>query len=189
MGIINRFLLFFYGLAVGLLSVVLIAACTKLLPEHVWGNELKYLLAQQEAVWTATAFLVMSFYFVVYSFFFGPAGRQEESSSRDVVLVKGNNGDVRVSLDAVCNVVEREARAVALVRDVKVHAAARGGENPLGIDVQLVLLSGANVASVSGAVVANIKERLRQALDFPDVPVKVLVADISNAPVEKRRVV
>lgn len=188
MGIINRFLLFFYGLAVGVLSLCTAVACLKFLPEHIWLNELKYVAGQQEALMAALTFLVLSLYFVAYSFFFGTSA---SSSDKEVVLVKSGTGDVKVLVEAVCNLVEREAQAVASVRDVKarVQAMPKEAGNPFRISIRLVLLSGANVPHVSGEVISRVRTQLRQTMDLLDVPVEVTISDISNAPVEKRRVV
>ena len=188
MGIINRFLLFFYGLAVGVLSLCVAAACLKFLPEHIWANELRYVVGQQEALMAALTFLVLSLYFVSYSFFFGTSAPPPD---KDFVLVKSGTGDVRILMEAVCNLVEREARAVAFVRDVKAQVKAMPKEdgNPFRVGIRLVLLSGANVPHVSGEVASRVKTQLRQSMDLLDVPVEVTISDISNAPVEKRRVV
>ena len=187
MGIINRFLLFFYVLAIGILSLGVAAACLKILPEHIWLNELQYAFLQQEAMTAAAVIAAMSLYFAGYCLFSGSSS--EAAAPSDSIVVKNETGEVRVSVDAVRNIVEREARVVRSVRDVKVRVKPSGtpGENPLQVEVRLVLLSGANVPQVSDEVIRNIKTQLRQSMDFPDVPVKVTVSDVSNAPVENRR--
>ena len=182
MGIINRFLLFFYGLAIGVLSLGIAAACLGLLPEHNWINELRFASRQQETLTVAAVFAAVSFYFVCYSYFFGTS--QAAPDPKEIIVVKGRTGDVRVAVDAVRNLAEREAGSVASVRDVKVRVQplSKTEGNPLKLDVRLVLLSGANVPQVSDQVIGNIKGGLRQAMDFPDVPVSVTVEGISNAP-------
>ena len=189
MGIINRFLLGIYGAAVGVLSLSVAAVCLKILPEHVWLNELRYALLQQEALTAAGVFALLSVYFVAYSLF---SRHSSAPAPKEVVVVKGEEGEVGIAVEAVRNLAEREAQAVTSVRDVKVQVrtSAKSGENPLRLEVRLVLLAGANVPRVSDAVIASIKKGIRQTMDFPDVPVSVTVSDISNAPVENgKRVV
>lgn len=189
MGIINRFLLFLYGLGVGLLSLGVAAACLKLLPEHVWVNEMKYGLQQQETLAAVGVFLVLSIYFVLYCFF--SSSDKKPSTEKEVILLKGADGEIKVAADAVRNVVEREAMAATFVRDAKARVVPMGKEEgtPLRLEVQLVLLSGANVPKVSNEVTSNVKTHLRQTMDIPDVPLEVSVSEITNAPVEKKRVV
>ena len=190
MGIINRFLLFFYGLAIGMLSLGVASACLGVLPEHSWINELRYVSRQQETLAVTAVFGAVSFYFVCYSYFFGSSSKAP--APKEIIVVNSGAGDVRITVDAVRNLAEREARSVASVRDVKVRveSQAKPEGDPVKLDVRLVLLSGANVPQVSGQVIGNIKEGLRRAMDFPDVPVSVTVEDISNAPIgDGKRVV
>lgn len=187
MGIINRFFLFFYALAIGILSLGVAAACLKILPEHIWVNEFRYAILQQETLTAAVVFALLSLYFFGYCLFSG--NRSTDSPSAEVIVVKNGTGNVKVSADAVRGLVEREAHAIRSVRDVKarVKPSSASGENPMQVDVHLVLLSDANVPRVSDEVIGNVKAQLRKTMDFPDVPVNVTVSDISNAPVEKKR--
>ena len=186
MGIINRFLLFFYALAIGVLAIGALAACLKALPERIWSNELSYAFMQQECLTAAAVFLALSLYFVGYCFFSGKSS--DSAASGEVIVVKGGAGDVRVSVDAVRNLAEREARAVPSVRDAKVRIRTASSEDcPFRVEAHLILLMGANVPQVSHAVTENIKAQIRHTMDFSDVPVTVTVSDISNAPGEKRK--
>ena len=163
MGIINRFLLFFYALAIGVLAIGALAACLKALPERIWSNELSYAFMQQECLTAAAVFLALSLYFVGYCFF---SGKSSDSAASG----------------------EREAQAVPSVRDAKVRIRTASSEDcPFRVEAHLILLMGANVPQVSHAVTENIKAQIRHTMDFSDVPVTVTVSDISNAPVEKRK--
>ncbi len=178
MGIINRFLCFWYSLTVLVLSVIFLLLGLKVLPENVFINELRYLLKFQE---TSIAFAVLAFfgfYFLCYSYFVRNKKPKEE---KEISLVKGDGGEIKVSVDAVKNLAERTAMTVGSVREAAAKISGFGGEDALNVNLDIAILSGANAPQVSSEIIAGVKSELETALSVKDAVVKINVREISGS--------
>jgi uncharacterized alkaline shock family protein YloU len=97
-----------------------------------------------------------------------------------------------VALEAVRGLVEKLVRDVRGVRDakVKVKSLPKGEGEPLSVSLALIIGQESNVAEVSVAVSAVVSSHLHKVLGYSQVPVEVVVTDITNAaPDRKHRVV
>ena len=124
--------------------------------------------------------------------FFAAFSRQapKEHTSGEFVVVAGVSGDVRVSLAAVRELLEKLVRDVRGVRDAHVQVMAAKdvkAAHPLRVGLSLAIGQEANVSGVSEAAAARVRQQLADSLGFQDVPVAVDIAAISNVATEKKR--
>ena len=189
MGILNRFFLFVLTLFFVLLSLGVLAVCLQVVPEHYWLNELRFALGRTETVAVFAAVLFLSLHLLLVS-----CSRQapKKVSHGELVMVESSMGEVGVALEAVRGLVEKLVREVRGVRDakVKVCSAKKGEGEPLSVSLALIIGQETNVAEVSAAASQLISSRLEKILGYSQVPVEVLITDITNAaPDRKHRVV
>lgn len=189
MGIINRFFLFVFALFLALLSLCVLAACLQVVPEHYWLNELRFVLGRPETIATSAVVFFLSLHLVLLSF-----SRQSPKavSHGELVMVESSAGQVGVALEAVRSLVDKLVRDVRGVRDarVKVRSLPKGEGEPLSVSMALIIGQETNVAEVSAAASAVVSSHLQKILGYSQVPVEVLITDITNAaPDGKHRVV
>ena len=189
MGIINRFFLFVFALFLVLLSLGVLAVCLQIVPEHYWLNELRFALGRQETIVASAAAFFLSMHLVLLSL-----SRQAPKavSQGELVMVESSAGQVGVALDAVRGLVDKLVRDVRGVRDakVKVRSMPKGEGEPLSISLALIIGQETNVAEVSAAASRLVSGQLEKILGYSQVPVEVLITDITNAaPDRKHRVV
>ena len=189
MGIINRFLLLLLSLAAAVLSLAVIGAALGQLPETVWLAELRYALTRQETLAGAGVAFLISLKLLGQVF----AGKKEQSTSKgEYVIASGPNGEVRVALDAVRNFVDRLARETHGVHDVRVKVQAKNHKDGASLAVALSLTVGreADIPKLSAQLAQHIQQQLAQSMELSEVPVDIVVADISDKqPARKHRVV
>ena len=108
MGIINRFLLFLYALAVACLSLGVVALALQIVPEPILLNEYRYLLGVQQWQLVAGGILVflLSIHLIGCSF----SGGSDKREGGEFLVLHGKVGDVGVSLGEE----GREGRGTAL---------------------------------------------------------------------------
>ena len=189
MGIINRFFLFVFALFLALFSLCVLAVCLQVVPEHYWLNELRFVLARPETIAVSAVVFFISLHLVLLSF-----SRQAPRtvSQGELVMVDSSAGQVGVALEAVRGLVEKLVRDVRGVRDakVKVKSLPKGEGEPLSVSLALIIGQESNVAEVSAAVSVVVSSHLHKVLGYSQVPVEVVVTDITNAaPDRKHRVV
>ncbi len=189
MGIINRFFLFVFALFLVLLSLAVLAVCLQVVPEHYWLNELRFVLGRPETIVVSAVAFFLSLHLVLLSF-----SRQapKSVSHGELVMVESSAGQVGVALDAVRSLVDKLVRDVRGIRDakVKVKSAPKGAGEPLSVSLALIIGQETNVAEVSEAVSNMVSSQLQNILGYSQVPVEVLITDITNAaPDRKHRVV
>ena len=188
MGIINRFLLFVYTLCIGIASIVVIGICLNLIPEHMWLNELRYAIARPEVLAVLAVVLLFSLYLLSVSL--STSKRPKEKAPEELLLVEGESGKVRVSAEAVQNLAERAAGTIQGVREahVKIHPM-KAGETAVSLALQLILTHGVSVPDIGQRTAQAIRQELAESLNLSETKVDVSVSDISNAPVDRKRVV
>lgn len=186
MGLINRFLLFIYTLAIALLSLGVIAICLDAVPEHMLWNEFTYAAAQ----WQTIAIAVVVFLWSIHLLGGSLSGRKSARKDREVILVHGAAGDVGVAVEAVRNMIDRSVRTVYGVRDVKAAVTAeRRSETDsfVNIDLRIVIGQEKNVAGISDAIHEVVRQHMEDILGMGDFGLHVAVKDISNAAVAKKQ--
>ncbi|MBR6014211.1 MAG: alkaline shock response membrane anchor protein AmaP [Selenomonadaceae bacterium] len=188
MGIISRLLLFLYVLAVMAVSAVCGGVCLKLIPAKVWQNVLNDLVTREETIMVIGAMLVASL--CLLGVVFSRKKNIEDEPADDVLLQKGDSGEVLVSLEAVMNVIERSALTVNGVREVHSDVYKGPGPSPIKVKMSVTLSQGYSAPAVSSKITSVVNDALRVAFEFTDVPIKLKVKEITNAVAERgKRVV
>ena len=189
MGIIRRLILLFYVLIILAALVVCAGVCLHFIPTHLWQNELKFIIAREETLAILAGMAVASL-ILLTGVFARSGGKGLSVASGDVHLEKGKSGDVKVTVPAIVEVVERAAITVSGVRQATATVYRQSGEMPIKIQLVIVLGQGFSAPRVSEAAVAAIDDALRTALELQSVPVEVKVTEITHAITERdKRVV
>ena len=187
MGYINRFLLFLYALAVAVLSLGVVALCLQVVPEYVILNELRFLLSR----WETIAAAAVVFFWSIHLLGCSVSGSSRAAHvDKEVILVQGASGEIRVAVDAIKNMAEKAAQAISGVREAKVQVIAEkkaDKDTVVRLEVKAVLGQEQNVADVSDAIRAAIGHQMTQVVGIPSFVVGISVTDISNAAVTKKQ--
>ena len=183
MGIINRLLLLPYALFTMALTVAVVAAALRIVPESVWLNELRYVLSRQELLAACGILFLVSL-----KFFFAVCSRTSRSARThgEFMVVDTPAGAVQVALSAVRGIVERAAFSMQGVRTVtsviSVHDAPKDSPaTPMQVELKITLADHTSLNAVSEELTAKVRQELHDVLGIPDVPVTLCVTEISNA--------
>lgn len=188
MGVINRFFLFLYALAGILLAVAIAAAAFQVLPEHYLQDVYTICMEQWEASAAALVILfLMGIHFLVYSLM---GSSQHVHEEKEVILVHGSSGDVKVAVEAVRSMLEKVTRMVSGVRDAKIRVQAvrsAGADTAVKIGVRIVIGQEQNAAAVSDDIRRVAGQHLEQTVGVKDFTLDIAVDGISNAAVTKKQ--
>jgi len=184
MGIIRRLILLFYILAVLAVLVVCAGVCLKFIPTELWQNELKFLIAREETL-AVLAGMTLASLILLTGVFARSGSKGITAASGDIHLEPGRSGDVKVTVPAIVDVVERAAITVSGVRQATATVYQQSGDMPIKIRLVIVLGQGFSAPRVSEATVAVIDDALRTALELQSVPVEVKVNEITHAITER----
>jgi uncharacterized alkaline shock family protein YloU len=188
MGIINRFLLFVYALCIGAVSVIVAGVCLNLIPERMWLNEVRFAIARPDVLAVLAIVLLLSLYMLKVSLSTKEGPRERVPA--ELMLADGENGKVRVSAEAVQGLAERAATTIKGVREASVRIKPmKVGDTSISLAVSVVLSQGISVPDVGERVSEVIRREMSDSLSLSDTKVDVSVTDISNAPVDRKRVV
>lgn len=187
MGYFNRFILFLYALAIAALSLGAVVICLHIVPMYALTNELKYLLSRQETLIGAGVFFLLSIYLLGCSISSGGSGKKNE---KDILLIKGASGVVKVAVDAVKSLVEKTAVSLQGVREAKAEISAQNRNNAdpvVSVVMHVSLGPDQNVVAVSDTIREAVIRDLEQVAGITEHSVNVIVSDISNAAVSKKK--
>ena len=187
MGFFNRFLLFLYALFFGVVSLGVILLVFNVVPERVLLNEYQFAVTQWQTGAVAGVVLLISIHLMFCSF--GGKG-SKETSSGDIMLIHGTEGDVNVSINAVKGMVERIAAGVRGVREAKVKATVKRDKekgDSLGLDVKLEVGQERSIANISDDVRTQSSKYLTDIACISNFDVVVSVQSISSGVVVKKR--
>ena len=191
MSIINRFLLLLLSLTGIALSGAVLAAAVQVLPENVWLKQLHFALAQKETLAVCVVALLICMKLLLAVFSRKPS--EPSTSKGEYVIDAGPKGEVRVALEAIRSLADRMAREVHGVRDANVRIKAKNpkeGAASLSLDVDLTVGREANVSLVARTLTDRVQEHFRRTMALEDVPVNVVVSEVSDVqPEKKHRVV
>ncbi len=188
MGIITRLLLLLYALCIGAASLVAAAVCLKLIPGHLWKNELMFALGQMETLGVLAVIFLVSLYMLSASV--SSSGPKKEKLPAELELKSGDSGTIRVSVEAVKRLAERVASSIHGVRETHVKLLPpKDGEAAVTLTMDLVLLQGISVPDIGQQAAQAVRQELENTMSMTDLKVDVSVSDITNAPVDKKRVV
>lgn len=186
MGIINRFFLFLYTLVFALLALGVVALTFQVVPAHVLWNECQYALAQWQTGAAAFVVFLLSIHLLGCSL----ASGKREHEDHEVILVQGTSGEVRVAVAAVKNLVDKVARMVVGVRDLKLKVKAvrkDGQQSAVAIRLRLVIGQETNVTVVSDKIRQEVQRHLEDVVGIKDFALDIAVTDITNAPLAKKQ--
>ena len=187
MGYINRFLLFLYALAVAVLSLGVVALCLQVVPEYVILNELRFLLSR----WETIAAAAVVFFWSIHLLGCSVSGSSRAAHvDKEVILVQGASGEIRVAVDAIKNMAEKAAQAISGVREAKVRVRSeRSAEtgSSVKIGIHIVIGQEQNVAAISDAIRSSAEQHLHETVGVQDFALEIAVDDISNAAVTKKQ--
>jgi len=191
MSIINRFLLLLLSLTGIALSGAVLAAAMQVLPENVWLKQLHFALAQKETLAICVVALLICLKLLLAVFSRKPS--EPSTSKGEYVIDAGPKGEVRVALEALRSLADRMAREVHGVRDANVRIKAKNpkeGAASLSLDVDLTVGREADVSLVAKTLTDRVQEHFRRTMALEDVPVNVVVSEVSDVqPEKKHRVV
>ena len=191
MSIINRFLLLLLSLTGIALSGAVLAAAVQVLPENVWLKQLHFALAQKETLAVCVVALLICMKLLLAVFSRKPS--ELSTSKGEYVIDAGPKGEVRVALEAIRSLADRMAREVHGVRDANVRIKAKNpkeGAASLSLDVDLTVGREAEVSLVAKTLTDRVQEHFRRTMALEDVPVNVVVSEVSDVqPEKKHRVV
>ncbi len=183
MGIVSRFFLLLYVLAVFISVIIFAGVCLQLIPKQIWQSYLNYIIVQRETVVVLAVMIFFSLFFLGYVF----SSRKNENAVGEILLKEGQPGEVRVAIEAIKRVIERAALSISGVRETSVTILKNKGEAPVAVRLAIVLGQGHAAPTVSEAVVNNVNKAIFTALQIGSVPVEVKVKDITNAVVERKQ--
>jgi len=184
MGIIRRLILLFYVLAVLAVLVVCAGVCLQFIPPQLWQNELNFIIAREETL-AALAVMLLASLILLTGVFARSGNKGISAASGDIHLEPGRSGDVKVTVPAIVEVVERAAITVNGVRQATATVYQQSGDTPIKIRLVIVLGQGFSAPRVSEAAVAAINDALSTALELQNVPVEVKVTEITHAITER----
>lgn len=191
MGIIDRILLALYTFVLSILSIGVMVLCSQFVPfDFVWTN-LTYLSNQWETVIGGAVFLIISLRLLKVSLSSRPRPHQD----KEAVVVHGKAGDVHVAVSAIKNLTDKTTRLIKGVRDVKIEVFAERPKKSsvedavVKVKIKLVIGQEDNVIMVSDQVQDAVKDQLTTIVGLSTAEIDVLIEDISNASVQKQRVV
>ena len=189
MGIINRLLLLPYTLCIIALTIAVVAAALRIVPESIWMNELRYALSRQELLAACGVFFLVSLklFFAVFSHTSSTARTHGE-----FMVVDTSAGAVQVALSAVRGIVERATLSMQGVRTatavISVHDALKDTvATPMQVELKITLADHTSLNSVSEELTAKIRQELHDVLGIVDVPVALRVTEISNSSGDAKR--
>ena len=189
MGFINRFLLLIYALAVACLALGVATLALQIVPESMLLNEYRYLMTEQQ--WPLVAGGIVAFLLSIHLIGCSFSSGAEERTSGDLLVLHGKVGDVSVSLDAVHNLVEQTASTIAGVRSLKVKVSVLKTsvkeEARLALRIAIVIGKETNAAAVGDDIRAEVQRYMQETLGVDDFAMDVVVEDISNAPLAKKK--
>ena len=181
MNVINRIILFFYALAFGAVSLLVIADA------QVW-NEFLYLCSRWETLAVAIVVLICSLYLWLQSI----SSHSNDVTANEAVIVQGKMGQVRISLVALKNMADKIAVSTAGVRDVKVRikmtkAATKDKTLIPSFKLRLVVSETYNIVTISDDIRYRLNDYLSKYIGIENTKIEIDVKSISDDPSEGKR--
>ncbi len=191
MGIMNRFLLLVYALFISVSVLGAAGVVLQLIPEGIFLNELHYVSARPETMAVLVVVFLLGIHLIGAALFSGTSSdKKKDVRSGEIALVTGEQGEVNIAVPAVKSLSERIALSVHGVRGAQAKlVTGRKEGTPLTISMQLILLQGNSAPSIGTQVTRAVQQELAATLNLSNVPVEISITEISNAPLEKKRVV
>jgi uncharacterized alkaline shock family protein YloU len=178
MGLFDRIVLAVYTLSLGIFAVVFV------LISIGWRTPLDVVAAalrEMQGRWLigtlSSFYLVISLRFIYLAF--------KRKYGGQTVMHETNLGEIRISLDAVENLVKKVARQCQGVRDVTGHVQIKNGT--LSVSLRVIVSPDISIPGVSNEVQTSVKSYVRNVVGVEVTQVSVFVENIT-AEVRRRRV-
>ncbi|WP_196594609.1 alkaline shock response membrane anchor protein AmaP [Pectinatus sottacetonis] len=189
MGIINRFLLFFYTLFFALLSLGIIVLCSGIISiNDVWNN-LLFLTNHVETVVAAIFIFLISIELMGNCF----STKKEKELGSEGIIVHGEQGDVKISRNAILELSSKLCYNISGVREAKIKTRfiKKVGHDELitYLKIKLIIGQACDAVNIANEIQKNIKHELSIYMGLSDVSIDITVNSISNASIKKKRVV
>lgn len=170
MGIFDRIILTVYTFLLTFLSLGVILLSLRLVPlDAVWTG-ISFIYDHSQVSLIGTVFFLVS----IRLLFAGVRSRRGKKS----IVHHNELGDVYISLDAIENLVEKTARNVRGVRNIKVFASH--ADTGLNLAVRAVISPESNVPSVTAEVQERVKEYIKNTVGVELANMQIYVKNISN---------
>ena len=163
MGIINRFLLFLYALAVACLSLGVVALALQIVPEPILLNEYRYLMGAQQ--WQLVAGGVLVFLLSIHLIGCSFSGGSDKRDGGEFLVLHVRSLQVKVSV---------------------AKKAAKDGAQ-LSLRLAIVIGKEANAAAVSDDIRTEVRRAMQETMGVDEFSLDIVVEDISNAPLTKKK--
>lgn len=184
MGILSRLLLFLYVLTVIATLIAVAGVCLNFIPANVWQNELNAIIKRPETLAVIGIMFLASLCLLSVVF----SGKKSvQLSDSDVELQKDETGEVRITITALTEIVERAALFVTGVREVSAKVYKQSGKVPLQVRLDLILSQGYTAQKVGEQVNKAVNEALMTAAQISGVPVEINVTEVTHAVIERER--
>lgn len=172
MGIVVRIILTLYTFCLAIISflMVLYGLAPDQIPLVRWMEEARTGAPRVALLIAGLAFFAASLYLIVIAF-----TRQRGGQA---VVHDTDLGEVRISLDAVENLVRRVARSVKGVRDIRADVV----QAPAGLVVDLrgVISPEVSVPEVSAEIQQAVRQYVRRVVGVDVAEVRIRVENIAN---------
>lgn len=116
MSFLCHFLLFFYSILGMIASLCGILIYGRVLPDEKVSNELLFISTR----WETLGILILIFLVSLYLFIKSISSNKKEISVSDTVVIKGEMGDVKVSISALKEMAIKLSKDISGIRDIKV---------------------------------------------------------------------
>ena len=179
---IDRFLLFIYSLAVGILSFYILYFA---LEWFVSGRLSNLLTVPNDPLWR-NVLLVVSAIFLLVSLRFLYISVRPSQSTAPSIDQKTNFGEIRISLATVENLSLRAASKVRGVHDLK--AKVNVNQAGLQIIIRAMVDGEISIPDITEEVQRTVKQYLEETTGIPVADVSVFVANIVQTQTFKSRV-
>ena len=185
MGIIRRLILLFYVLSVLVALITCAGVCLQLIPLNVWQKELDFIITREETLAVLAGMILASL--ILLTGVFARSGKGLSIASGDVHLEIGKPGEVKITVPAIVNVIERAAITINGVREAQASVYRQEGDMPIKVRLTITLGQGFSAPKVSEAAVTAIDDALFTALELSNVPVEVKVNEVTHAITEREK--
>ncbi|HWR39398.1 MAG TPA: alkaline shock response membrane anchor protein AmaP [Patescibacteria group bacterium] len=178
MGIIDRIILSLYTLLLSLLSLAVVLLSLRVISlDHVLFI-FPYIYDQ----WTATLAGAIFFLVSVRLLMAGLRSRR----IKDTIVHHNELGDVHITIAAVENLVEKVARHIRGIRDIKVKVLFR--DQGIGVKIKAVTGLETNVPVTAAEIQQRVHEYIKNTVGIEVAGIEVLVENISNDIKQRQRV-
>ncbi|MBP2653004.1 MAG: hypothetical protein H6Q73_573 [Firmicutes bacterium] len=182
MGIFDRIILTIYTIMLALLSlgVIVISLPLRLIPLELIGTSILSVYGHWEASLAGAVFFLVSIRLLL-------AGIRSRRNENNTIVHHNELGDVHISITAVENLVEKVARHVRGVRDVKV--SAKHTTNGLRVNLKATVSPDTHIPTITAEMQQKIFDNIKNTIGVELADMRVIVENISNDFKAKHRVV